>query len=67
MIFGGLGSSWVVSGSRFLRFVDRCNVFEGPGERESPPELGGAWGSLGELVGALELAKLVEERTRTFW
>ena len=53
--------------NRFPGFVDRCNVFEGPGERESPPELGGAWGSLGELVGALELAKLVEERTRTFW
>ena len=54
--FGGLGWSWVVSGSRFLGFVDRCNVFgcrflgfvdrcsvfEGPGEREPV----GARGSL---------------------
>ena len=54
--FGGLGWSWVVLESRFLGFVDRCNVFEGPGERES----------LWELVGALELANRLEERTRTF-
>ena len=51
--FNGLG---VVLESRFLGFVDRCNVFEGPGQREMPQE----------LVGALELAKLLEERTRTF-
>ena len=27
--FGGPGWSWVVSGIRFVRFVDRCSVFEG--------------------------------------
>ena len=64
--FGGLGSSWAVSGSRFLGFVDRCSVFEGPWERESLGELGGVWGSLGELVGALELPNRLGERTRTF-
>ena len=28
VVLGRLGWSWVVSGSRFLGFVDRCNVFE---------------------------------------
>ena len=45
-VLGALGWFRVVSGSRFLGFVDRCTVFEGPGERESFQKLGGAWSSL---------------------
>ena len=48
--FGGLGWSWVVLESRFLGFVDRSNVFEGQGERESPLK---ACGSLLELWSSL--------------